>query len=221
MCISGVCEGVSGSCGNGVVDCNEQCDDGNTNDDDGCSSTCTIEEICLDQLDNDGDGLFDCVDPECPCAPLVNLCKHPCLSKLLIKKKLDREFLQTAFVPTTPINPPVETFSLLITNANGVVYSKTVPPGSFFSIGGGGWIHKNRLASKLGGLFQVKILPDSSGANPNAIRVAIKAFGEMTDPTLSLMTVQITIGNDAFFATTDWDVLKTGGWVTWLPAGIP
>ena len=31
------------ACGNGAIDPGEECDDGNTNDGDGCSSTCTIE----------------------------------------------------------------------------------------------------------------------------------------------------------------------------------
>jgi len=39
-------------CGDGVVDANEQCDDGNAVDGDGCSATCTIESYC-------GDGTLD------------------------------------------------------------------------------------------------------------------------------------------------------------------
>ena len=35
---------IAGICGNGVVEANEECDDGNTVDGDGCSSTCNIEE---------------------------------------------------------------------------------------------------------------------------------------------------------------------------------
>lgn len=55
-----------GSCGNGKLDSDEECDDGNELDNDGCSSVCTIEDgyacievddeqICGD--DPDGDGL--------------------------------------------------------------------------------------------------------------------------------------------------------------------
>jgi cysteine-rich repeat protein len=40
------------SCGDGVVDTNEQCDDGNNVDGDGCSATCTVEAFC-------GDGTVD------------------------------------------------------------------------------------------------------------------------------------------------------------------
>ena len=34
---------VGPTCGNGVLEMGEQCDDGNTNDSDGCSSTCHVE----------------------------------------------------------------------------------------------------------------------------------------------------------------------------------
>lgn len=33
------------TCGNGIVETAEECDDGNLTDRDGCSSECTIEEI--------------------------------------------------------------------------------------------------------------------------------------------------------------------------------
>jgi cysteine-rich repeat protein len=44
-------------CGDGVVDANEECDDGNTSGGDGCSETCTFEDL-------DHDGVRD-VDDAC------------------------------------------------------------------------------------------------------------------------------------------------------------
>ena len=59
----------SPTCGDGVIDSGEQCDDGNLIDGDGCSASCQNEgatpEICNDNIDNDGDNLVDCADPEC------------------------------------------------------------------------------------------------------------------------------------------------------------
>lgn len=73
-------------CGNGKVEGNELCDDGNINSGDGCSSQCLIEErdsdadgiidsqdncpsaYNPDQTDSDGDGLGDACD-NCPYAP--------------------------------------------------------------------------------------------------------------------------------------------------------
>jgi cysteine-rich repeat protein len=37
-------------CGNSIVEGGEQCDDGNLNNGDGCSSICKIEAICGDAV---------------------------------------------------------------------------------------------------------------------------------------------------------------------------
>ena len=37
------------SCGNGVIEGNEECDDANQVSEDGCSSTCTVEQDCYDK----------------------------------------------------------------------------------------------------------------------------------------------------------------------------
>jgi cysteine-rich repeat protein len=37
---------VAAVCGNGVIQPGEECDDGNTNNGDGCSSTCQVEAVC-------------------------------------------------------------------------------------------------------------------------------------------------------------------------------
>jgi hypothetical protein len=59
--IGDVCD--SQICGNGILESPEECDDGNLIDEDGCSSTCTLEcipepEVC-DGLDNDCDEIID------------------------------------------------------------------------------------------------------------------------------------------------------------------
>ena len=54
-CSGGTCDGAgrcissppSSSCGNNLVDTGEQCDDKNTNSEDGCSSTCQVEVISI------------------------------------------------------------------------------------------------------------------------------------------------------------------------------
>ena len=42
-CINGNCQDNPIQCGNNILETGEECDDGNTNDGDGCSSTCQIE----------------------------------------------------------------------------------------------------------------------------------------------------------------------------------
>jgi cysteine-rich repeat protein len=52
------CGCEAGPCGNGVINCGERCDDGNTTPCDGCGATCLrIDDIC-------GDGVAEC-DEEC------------------------------------------------------------------------------------------------------------------------------------------------------------
>jgi len=55
------------TCGNGILEVDEQCDDGNLVPGDGCSPACRIEHgQCDDGIDNDGDGLIDYgQDPGC------------------------------------------------------------------------------------------------------------------------------------------------------------
>ena len=58
------------SCGDGTVSSVEECDDGNTANGDGCSSTCSIETAatetnCADGADDDADGAVDCADSDC------------------------------------------------------------------------------------------------------------------------------------------------------------
>ena len=52
-------------CGNGSVEGDESCDDGNILSGDGCSAFCAQEEICDDDADNDGDDTIDCLDRDC------------------------------------------------------------------------------------------------------------------------------------------------------------
>src|ERR1041384_1372762 len=60
------------SCGNGTVEGPEVCDDGNTEDADGCSSNCSSacgngeeeeDETCDDGNDEPGDGCYQCRRP--------------------------------------------------------------------------------------------------------------------------------------------------------------
>ena len=61
--------------GNGIEQPGEFCDDGNLDDGDCCSSTCTVEPpgtegpmgdaTCTDGIDNDCDSVIDAADPNC------------------------------------------------------------------------------------------------------------------------------------------------------------
>lgn len=59
--VHGLCEepGDHGTCGNGVVEENEQCDDGNQNNDDYCSNDCQRNSVCLPDVNMLVNGGFE------------------------------------------------------------------------------------------------------------------------------------------------------------------
>lgn len=73
----GVSNPADATCGDGVLDESEACDDGNLFPGDCCGADCRVEEsylgcagkcvcdTCADGLDNDGDGRTDAQDPKC------------------------------------------------------------------------------------------------------------------------------------------------------------
>src|SRR5262249_26693422 len=142
QCVSGKCEGVSLTCGNGVVECGEECDDGNVLPNDGCSPTCHFSEICGDLIDNDNDGKADCADPHCAatCHPLVSGGIPSRASRITVRHGLDQVRLFGSMLPTTSFDPATESFGLGISDANGVLFSAILPPGSFGVVGSGRWV---------------------------------------------------------------------------------
>ncbi|MBS72386.1 MAG: hypothetical protein CMO20_05490, partial [Thermoplasmata archaeon] len=72
----------SNSCGDGVIDSNEECDDGNSDDGDGCSSSCMQEPPADGTACDDGDptttndvynnGVCEGTPVQCPSGQVVN-----------------------------------------------------------------------------------------------------------------------------------------------------
>ena len=72
---------VKESCGDGTLSANERCDDGNTDNGDGCSSSCEVEtapEDCAATGDEDGDGNADCADSDCAAEPACAATPEDC-----------------------------------------------------------------------------------------------------------------------------------------------
>ncbi len=78
-------------CGNNILDAEEECDDGNLNNGDGCSSNCEIEECIFDADCNDGlfcNGPEACIDSVCvqtttPCTYDVDACTELTCNEIL------------------------------------------------------------------------------------------------------------------------------------------
>ncbi len=186
-----VCRADCTVCGDGVVQPAEQCDDGNANGMDSCTN------ICLSSNQ------------------ITHPCKHPC--QTLIR------FIGTAttndvfefhgrVTPGTSIDPPNESFSISLSNANGVLFSGTVPPGSMR--GRRYWTFRVPGARKAGGLSLVRVTPRSDV--PGTYKVDVRAYGDFTAATLAEMTIAVTIGDDPFSNTTTW-TQTSNGWVVNLP----
>jgi len=201
-----------GYCGDGVVQPGEECDDGNNLSGDGCSPTCKKDEICNDQIDNDGDGLVDCDDPECGCLIIKRACVHPCPGRISFKPKgPDRLQFQVSFTPTQSIDPANVNLGVTLTNANGIIYSAKLLPGDIKKLGKV-WMFRDTTALKgpgtRGGLQIVRVRTKDH----LTFRVDLKANSDLLEQlaTLPEMSIQLVVGSDSFEATGPWDKLRNG-----------
>ena len=191
-------------CGNGILDRGEQCDDGNVADGDGCSATCRLQEICLDLVDNDGNGLIDCDDPACSCLPIK---KDPA-TIWFRSGKPGVLSLHGRIMPLTPIDPVADGLGIIVTNTNGVVFRGRLLPGDLKRV-------RNRFTfgdraaaagnGRRGGIQKIVLSKDRA-----RYRLTLRAFGDLDAATVPVMTVQIVIGDDAFFSKGEWWRTKRG-----------
>ncbi len=229
-------------CGDGILDAGEQCDDGNLVDGDGCSSTCQKEpfcgdgiiqpgrgeqceppntpgcdanchatEICTDLTDNDGDGLIDCQDPDCDCLPIG---RDPGSIRFAPAAGNDLLSVHGSLAPETQISPTTEDIKFLLSNANGKVYSLVIKGGDVKQLGRNLLRYRNRLAAKeRTGLarFDLRYFPKR-----NNYTFVLKTYGDLSSATLADMSLEVVIGNDAFFNKSTWSKTPKG-WVLVLP----
>ena len=193
-------------CGNAILDAGEQCDDGNTLAGDGCSALCQNEEKCADLVDNDGDNLIDCEDPDCATCP--EILKDPASIKLSPIRP-DRLRIHGGVIPETAVDPPTEPVGILITNANGVVYRVVLQPGDMRALGAGsfGFVDKKARSGKgsRNGLYRLKVR-DVNGR----YHLVVQAFTNLDAATLPTMATQFLIGNDVFLTKGVWTQTRKG-----------
>ncbi len=196
-------------CGNGIVEGDEECDDGNTVDGDGCSADCHQQEVCLDLQDNDGDGLIDCDDPDCP--PCLPILKDPAVLKFN-KRKLDTFTIHGGLDPITPIDPVNEGVGIIVTNDDGVVYKATLLPNDLIARRPGNLRFVDRKArtgeGSRDGIYEFKLR-----TRADHWVFGLRAYGNLRAATLPVMGVQVLIGDDAFFYKSEWKRTPTG-WKT-------
>lgn len=232
---------MSTLCGNGVIDPGEECDppDGNT-----CDELCMIVcgngvidpgeecdpgggEICDNLVDDDGDGLIDCHDPECSMAidPTCNEdCEEISACKILkrdpatIKFKgggLD-QFSIHARVDASPgdFDPNAVGFGIALYNDEGVILQAFVPPGSFIEKGVKNgfptrYKFKDTSARSLGeaslaqGIFRSNMRFRQVCGEP-AYTAQIRVYADLSEATSAKMTTQYYHVDDVGSLTAEW-----------------
>lgn len=206
----------SGSCGDGVLDPTEQCDPPGNED-------------CANLFDDDGDGLADCLDPDCQsgadtcnfacevvpaCQPILN---DPAMIKFGRNGRLDQLKIHARFEPITPIDFYTDGIGFSLSNANGVIFRAALIGGDMEgNSSGSSWKYKDKLArsgfGRRSGIakFQVKIkLWDGTLSYP----FKIQAYGDFSRATLAEMTSQISYGNDLATLTGVWQGEYGKGWI--------
>ncbi len=193
-------------CGNAIVDRDEECDDGNTADGDGCSKDCMKQEICADLVDNDGDGLIDCDDPDCP--ECLHITKDPA-SVTFKDAGPDVYKVHGRIDPVTPIAPTTEEVGILLTNADGIIYKALLYPGDITGRRDARFLFVDRAARKGNGI--------RGGIGKLTIRrlahrywFTVETYGDLRGATLPVMTVQLMIGDDVFSYKSEWKRTRTG-----------
>ncbi|MCC6765484.1 MAG: hypothetical protein IT293_12565 [Deltaproteobacteria bacterium] len=196
-------------CGDGIVqpERGEQCEPPNTAT---CDANCHPFEICLDLVDNDGDGAIDCLDPDCDCLPIG---RDPGAIRFG-RDTGDLLAVHGSLAPLTPITPNLEEIKILLTNADGKIYSLVIPAGDVKQVSRNLFRFRNRLAQRQrDGLarFDVRYFPKR-----NNFTFVLKTYGDLSKTTLAQMGFQVSIGDDGFLNQSTWQTMPKG-WLLTLP----
>ncbi len=198
-------------CGNGVVNPGEDCEPPSA-------------EICNNGVDDNGDALIDCADPLCPAGsnscdanclftnPCVSILNDPAIIRTYGEQKRGRprkDFVKIhgRFIPNSPVDPYLEGFSFLLTNADGIIYTASLFPGDF-EIKREEFRFKDKRAKRTGlgirgGIFKLRVKQRFDGGFLG-YGFTIKAYGDLSRAVLPRMTTQVYIGDDVAFLTATW-----------------
>jgi hypothetical protein len=229
-CVSGQCTGAGTVCGNAVVDvvCGEQCDPG-------------TQEICDNQIDDDGDGDIDCADSDCsdavvptctetcaPAPPCVPIRRDPAVIRVpqleesddldgVSSRRVPAEIgsfsLHGRIVPESPMDPLVDGFVVTLTNANGEIYRAEVKPVDLQANGQMRWAFRaeNLDSVYADGGIAKLRIRKRTDGGETAYAVRMTAYGDFSRATLPVMTTQVYFGDDVGYVTAQW-TLRPGRW---------
>ena len=211
-------------CGNGVLEPGEQCDP-------------PVMESCVNGMDDDGDLLVDCLDPDCAGGQGASqLCGAECVivpacvpplrdpAKMVfnLPKRLDTLAITAHVVPTTEASPD-GAWSLSIANTpNGVLYTQSIADGMLLPKPRQRWVY---LTERTGLPMIYKwVAKRKFDKKTQTVQYLLKIKMEAdfanadpdrntmaTEDELETMTLQITMGDDVFSTTAGWE-RKHSGW---------
>jgi len=140
----------------------------------------------------------------CSCAAQIKFTPNPAAPDILS--------FGARFVPNQGaiIDPVTNGMTFTLENANGVVFTETIPPLQFVeATSGKKFTFKNPAAKVSGGISSVVIQQRSDAIGGYSIEM--RAYGDLSAATLSNMTTSIVIGASPFFDVGDWEQ-RSNGW---------
>ena len=135
-----------------------------------------------------------------------------CPEKINLRGPVDSLTFQALLTPASPLSPATEPFTITLRNANGVVFTATLPAGSL-KPQGRRFQFRDPNARVTGGFTRVTVRPKGSNW-----RITVIARGTMSGATLAPMTVELQLGDDTFATVNTWSK-REYGWLLHLPGG--
>lgn len=197
-----------------------------------------VGEICGNAIDDDGDGLIGCMDPDCTpagaafvCSPnsrLVPACRplldDPAKIRFKWPNRLDKITVVGRGIPYSSLDPATEGALFLMTNVSGVIYSEAIGAGQFeVNKKGTRWKYRLKRTNdpRIYTVVIRKHLNRKTGEIEYILRFKIEADAALADPerntsytaeALKNMTTQISVGDDHFYINADFE-RKNWGWL--------
>jgi len=167
---------------------------------------CQLQEDCTNGVDDDGDGLIDCKDGDCPPCPPVQ--KDPSRIKFDRAGGLaDLLKVHGKFTPTTPVDPLTEDVGIVLTNSLAIIFRGTIPASNVTGIPGGkSFKFKDPTRTIADGVvkLQIKHLPRGDWT------FNLTAYGNLRQATVPEMAFSFRIGDDSFVVDRRWQQLSNG-----------
>jgi hypothetical protein len=242
-------------CGDGVTDSNagEECDNGTANSDttpNACRTDCKLPfcgdgvvdplrgeqcepakpnaENCANQIDDDGDGLVDCADPDCPVnvqvcgfdcrlAACQDIKKDPAVIRFNGRGGPDMFWIHGHFLADPDIDFTRDRFAVMLSNEKGMIYQGMLVPGEMRrKIGGKGRYVFRDSEARAGrgaadGIGRVGMRLRAHGVEMY-VYFRLRAYGDFSAADVPVMTTQIAAGDHTGTLTAEWKK-KSYGWV--------